>query len=87
MTSLMGAPRFCKQCRKYQKFLSIDSAAAITGCNRSSIYRWINQGWLHWHELAGGHRLVCVQSLSLVHPIDLFLLARLDGRHGRSRRP
>jgi predicted DNA-binding transcriptional regulator AlpA len=84
MATLMGAPRFCKRCRKHRNFLSIDSAAKLTGCNRSSVYRWINKEWLHWLDLPSGHRLVCLQSLTAVHPINLFLLARLEGS-GRRR--
>lgn len=84
MFALMGTPRFCSRCRKHQKFLSVDSCAKMTGCARSSIYRWMDQGLLHWLDLAGGHRVVCLESLMAVHPINLGMLARLDGS-GRRR--
>ena len=87
MAGLMGTLRFCKHCRKYRKFLTIDTAAVMAGCNRSSVYRWLNNGWLHHLDVSSGHRLVCLQSLMAVHPIDLVLMARLEGRQPKPRQP
>jgi excisionase family DNA binding protein len=83
MTVLMGIPRFCKWCRKRETFLSVDTSAALTGCNRSTVYRWISEGLLHVHELANGRPLVCMQSLMKVHEVDLPMLARLEASSRR----
>ncbi len=77
MALLMCVPRYCSRCQKHEKFLPVHFAAIVTGCNRSSVYRWMNNGWLHWLELPSGRRLVCVQSLTEVHEIDLALLTSL----------
>ncbi len=77
MANLMCVPRFCDRCNKHQKFLPIHFAAAVTGCNRCSVYRWMKHGWLHCIELPSGRRLICAQSLMDVHEIDLSLLTNL----------
>lgn len=82
MASLMCARLFCNQCHKYEKFLPIHFVAAVTGCNRSSIYRWINRGWLHSVQLSSGRRLVCRQSLIQAHEIDPSLMTRLTESSG-----
>ena len=78
MTVLMGVPRICRSCRKRRTFLSVDTSAALTGCNRSTVYRWINEGLLHVHELANGRPLICMHSLTTVHEVNLSMLARLE---------
>lgn len=85
MASLMCARLFCTRCHKYEKFLPVHFAAVVTGCNRSSVYRWMNHGWLHWLELPSGRRLVCRQSLTEVHEIDPFLMASLAERSRLTR--
>jgi predicted DNA-binding transcriptional regulator AlpA len=77
MALLMCTSRYCGRCKRNRKFLPVHFAALVTGVNRSSLYRWMNKGWLHWLELPSGRRLVCLGSLTKVHEVDPFLVAKL----------
>jgi predicted site-specific integrase-resolvase len=59
---------FCSQCNKETHFVPIQNARKITGRSRSTIYYWIDHGWVHLRELPSGRRVICQESLS--HPCD-----------------
>lgn len=54
----------CKHCRKETKFLPIHTATQVAGVSRSTIYYWMDHGWIHWRELPSGRRVICQESLS-----------------------
>jgi len=71
------AASFCDQCRKETKSLPMKFAIAVTGAGRSSLYRWMDNGLIHYRELATKHRLLCLDSIRKVTAIDSRLLAAL----------
>ena len=60
---------FCEHCQKESNFLPIYLATKIDGVSRSTIYYWIERGWVHCRELPSGRRVICEASLS--HPANL----------------
>jgi hypothetical protein len=54
----------CLICRDEVTMIEAEKAAAICQCSRRRIYRWIEDGDLHFTELASGEVLVCGRSLS-----------------------
>jgi len=44
--------------------IAAEKAAAICHCSRRKIYRWIEEGDLHFFEAPDGEVLVCGRSLS-----------------------
>jgi hypothetical protein len=51
----------CARCGA--KLLSAEQAATIIQSTRRQIYRWVEQGALHFHEAADGSVLICSHSL------------------------
>src|SRR5215510_11568636 len=54
-------------CRIYGedvKMIAAEKAAIICHCSRRKIYRWIEEGHLHFFETPDGEVLVCGRSLS-----------------------
>ena len=45
------------------KLLSAEQAAAVIQSTRRQIYRWVEQGALHFHDAADGSVLICSHSL------------------------
>ena len=45
------------------KLISAEQAATVIQSTRRQIYRWVEQGALHFHEAADGSVLVCSHSL------------------------
>ena len=54
----------CECCQKEVRFLPLRNAAVTAGVCRSTIYYWMERGWIHWRELPSGRRLICLDSLS-----------------------
>jgi predicted DNA-binding transcriptional regulator AlpA len=54
----------CESCQKEVRFLSLRNATLTAGVCRSTIYYWMERGWIHWRELPSGRRLICLDSLS-----------------------
>jgi len=46
------------------KMIAAEKAASTCDCNRRRIYRWIEDGHLHFIETPDGELLVCGRSLS-----------------------
>jgi hypothetical protein len=44
--------------------LAIEKAAVLCQCSRRLLYRWVEQGKLHFTELADGTVLICGHTLS-----------------------
>ncbi len=70
MASLCCSRRLCKQCQRHQMFLPVHFACSLASVRRQTIYRWMNQGSIHWVDLSTGHRLVCLHSLIEAHEIN-----------------
>jgi predicted DNA-binding transcriptional regulator AlpA len=71
----------CQHCRRETRFLSLQNAKTTAGVCRSTIYYWMERGWVHWRELPSGRRLICLDSLSragapLIGFDDVFRLDR-----------
>lgn len=77
MASLCCSRRFCEQCRKHRLFLPVDFACALANVRRQTIYRWMQQGSIHWVDLSTGHRSVCLHSLIEAHEINSRFLKAL----------
>jgi hypothetical protein len=57
-------PTECLTCGEEVKMIAAEKAAAICQCSRRRIYRWIEEGDLHFFEMPDGEVLVCGRSLS-----------------------
>lgn len=55
---------FCERCRRESKFLPIYAVMKVAGVSRSTIYYWLEHGWVHCRQLASGRRVICESSLS-----------------------
>ena len=64
---LLSTSTLCECCHKETRFLPMQFAVSLTGRCRSTIYYWMDRGWIHWRELPSGRRLICEESL--MHPI------------------
>ncbi|MGH9846912.1 MAG: hypothetical protein ACREEM_50080 [Blastocatellia bacterium] len=58
------APAVCGICGADAPMLVAEMAAVVCQCSRRVIYRWIEQGALHFTELADRSVLVCGRSLA-----------------------
>jgi hypothetical protein len=56
-------PTTCPACARDVKMITAEKAAAVCQCSRRKIYRWIEDGSLHYFEKPGGEVLVCGRSL------------------------
>ena len=54
----------CRICGEDVKMISAEKAATLCHCSRRKIYRWIEEGDLHFIETPDGEALVCGRSLS-----------------------
>jgi hypothetical protein len=54
----------CRICGENVKMIAAEKAATLCHCSRRKIYRWIEEGDLHFFETPGGDVLVCGRSLS-----------------------
>ncbi len=54
----------CADCDATGRMVPAEKAATICQCSRRMIYRWIDEGVLHYRELPDGTVLVCGASLT-----------------------
>jgi predicted DNA-binding transcriptional regulator AlpA len=54
----------CDVCQRETRFLSVQCSVRSAGVCRSTIYYWMERGWIHWRELPSGRRIICHNSLS-----------------------
>ncbi len=45
------AKLFCERCQKESNFLPINAVMKIDGVSRSTIYYWLEHGWVHCLQL------------------------------------
>ncbi len=57
-------PSCCDQCKGKTGLITAERAAALCQCSRRKIYHWIEEGHLHFVELADGTVLVCGKTLT-----------------------
>src|SRR5262247_1988257 len=57
-------PTECLICGEEVKMIAAEKAATVCQCSRRKIYRWIEEGELHFFEMPDGEVLVCGRSLS-----------------------
>jgi hypothetical protein len=57
-------PAECLICGEKVKMIAAEKAATVCQCSRRKIYRWIEEGDLHFFETPDGEVLVCGRSLS-----------------------
>jgi hypothetical protein len=55
---------WCPNCREDVRMILAEKAATVCQCSRRRIYRWIEDGDLHYVELPNGDLMVCGRSLS-----------------------
>ncbi|HMV06737.1 MAG TPA: hypothetical protein PKA30_14465 [Accumulibacter sp.] len=53
----------CVGCVSEGQMISAEKAAVVCQCSRRLIYRWIEEGSLHYRELPDGTVLVCAVTL------------------------
>jgi hypothetical protein len=53
----------CPVCDREVNMLPVDVAAKAAGVSPRTLYRWIEQSKVHFHELSDGAVLVCESSL------------------------
>jgi predicted DNA-binding transcriptional regulator AlpA len=66
--SLISSASFCPHCQKDTGFVPIQFACALTGLSRSTLYRWMDRGWIHWLEKPNARRVICQESLRFHAP-------------------
>lgn len=54
----------CDICKRETQHVPIYVALTITGVSRSTIYYWMERGWVHWREVPSSRRYICTLSLS-----------------------
>jgi hypothetical protein len=54
----------CPDCNARGRMIPAEKAATICQCSRRTIYRWIEEGALHFRELPDGTVLVCGVTLT-----------------------
>jgi hypothetical protein len=59
-----NAPMWCPICREEVGMILAEKAAVVCQCSRRRIYRWIEDGDLHYTETADGEVMVCGRSLA-----------------------
>jgi hypothetical protein len=57
-------PMWCHICADDVGMIAAETAAVVIQSSRRRIYRWIEDGDLHYKELASGEVMVCGRSLS-----------------------
>jgi hypothetical protein len=59
-----NAPMWCPVCREEVGMILAEKAAVVCQCSRRRIYRWIEDGDLHYTETPDGEVMVCGRSLA-----------------------
>ena len=54
---------WCPACAAGVRMLTAEGAAGAAGVTTRTVYRWVEQGKVHFTETAEGKVLVCVNSL------------------------
>ena len=54
----------CEHCGRVTQFIGISRAVRLMGVSRSTIYYWMERGWIHWRLLPSGRRVICRAALS-----------------------
>jgi Helix-turn-helix domain len=55
---------WCPKCLDKVRMMLAEKAATVCRCSRRKIYRWIEEGDLHYIEMPGGEVMVCGRSLA-----------------------
>jgi excisionase family DNA binding protein len=53
----------CSECAGQVKMVTADEAATLAGVNSRTVYRWIEEGKVHFLEPSDGLPLICLNSL------------------------
>src|SRR5262245_10055606 len=75
----------CRICGEDVKMIAAEKAATVCRCSRRKIYRWIEEGDLHFFETPAGEVLVCGRSLSRKMDELDSATDRLSGRNATVR--
>ncbi len=75
----------CRICGEDVKMIAAEKAATICHCSRRKIYRWIEEGDLHFFETPDGEVLVCGRSLSRKMDELDSITDRLSGRNAPAK--
>lgn len=54
----------CEHCGCVTQFIGTSRAVRLMGVSRSTIYYWMERGWIHWRLLPSGRRVICRAALS-----------------------
>jgi hypothetical protein len=60
----------CPQCGPEVRLVSSNQAAVLAGESTRTIYRWIEDGLIHFTETREGHLFVCLASLPLLGEVE-----------------
>ena len=60
----------CPQCGIEVRLVSANQAAALAGESTRAIYRWIEDGMVHFTETSEGHLFVCLASIPQIGAIE-----------------
>ncbi|HEV2423848.1 MAG TPA: hypothetical protein VGZ29_03365 [Terriglobia bacterium] len=55
---------WCKACAEQTTLLTAEEAAATAGVTARVIYRWLEEGRIHFSETSEGATLICLNSLT-----------------------
>src|SRR5215510_5228202 len=55
---------WCPNCAEEVRMILAEKAATLCQCSRRKIYRWVEDGDLHFMEMPNGDLMVCGRSLS-----------------------
>jgi predicted DNA-binding transcriptional regulator AlpA len=62
--SPFGSTFLCDHCDCMTQFVSVSRVVRLVAVSRSTVYYWMERGWIHWRLLPSGRRVVCWKSLS-----------------------
>ncbi len=54
----------CEHCERLTQFVGVARVIRLTGVSRSTVYYWMEHGWIHWRVLPNRRRVICLGSLS-----------------------
>jgi hypothetical protein len=60
----------CPQCGTEVRLVSSNQAAVLAGESTRTIYRWIEDGLIHFTETREGHLFVCLASLPQLGEVE-----------------
>ena len=56
---------YCPQCRQQSWWVTAGQAAQMAGVSTRTVYRWVEEGQVHFEEWEGREIRVCASSLPL----------------------